>query len=81
MDCGDDFWVGSDSVFINDFYINSGACALMISVSAANQIPLLNCVVSSESVFYAELWCRQRITFRCRIVVPIMIGFAAELWY
>jgi len=75
MDCGDDLWVDIDSVFINDFYINSGTCALMNYVSAANQIPLLNCVVSSESVFYAKLWCRQWITFRCWIVVPTVNRF------
>jgi hypothetical protein len=30
---------------------------------------VLNCVACSELVFAAELWCRQRISFRCRIVV------------
>jgi len=47
----DDFWVGSDSVFINDFYINSRTCALIISASAVE----LGCIdkiwVNSDLVF------------------------------
>jgi hypothetical protein len=35
-----------------------------IFVSAASQFSLLNCVVSSESIFAAELCCPQRICFR-----------------
>ena len=33
MYCVDDFWVGSDSVFINDFLVSSRLYALMISAS------------------------------------------------
>jgi len=34
-------------------------------VSAANQVLLPNYGVSSESIFGAEVWCQQRISFRC----------------
>jgi len=33
----DDFRVGNDSVFVNDFGINSRMCALMNSTSAVEQ--------------------------------------------
>jgi hypothetical protein len=38
-------------------------------LSATKLLSVLNCVACSEPVFAAELWCQQRISFRCRIVV------------
>jgi len=43
---------------------------------AANQFSLLNCVVSSESVFAAKLCCLQRISFCCGIMVSIVNQFS-----
>jgi hypothetical protein len=42
----------------------------------ANQFSLLHCIVNSESVFDAELWCQQRINFFYQIMVPAMKLFS-----
>jgi hypothetical protein len=52
-----------------------------ISMSAANQVSLPNCVVRSESAFAAELCCRQPIRFRCQIVLSAVKMFAAKLCF
>jgi hypothetical protein len=40
LDCIDDFWVGSNAVFINDFLVDSKLCVVTIPVPATE----LNCV-------------------------------------
>ena len=80
--CVDDSWVGSDSVFFNNFYVSNElgfvaklCCPQWISVrcwivlSPANQVSLSNCVVCNESMFAAKLCFLQRIRFCCRIVL------------
>jgi len=82
--CVKDFWVGSDSIFINNFWVSSSPCGLVIfapyvfpvnqfpywiMLSAANQFSLPNCGINSESILAVVLWCQQRISSRCWIVV------------
>jgi hypothetical protein len=45
-------------------------------LSAVNKLSLSNCDVCSESVFTAELWSQQRISFHCRIVLSVVNSFS-----
>jgi len=52
-----------------------------IVVSTANQFSLPNCGVNSESILAVVLWCQQRISSRCRIVVLATNQFSLlNLW-
>jgi len=58
--------VSSELVFTAEFVelaTNQFRCRIV--VSATNQVLLPNYSVSSESIFGAEVWCQQRISFRC----------------
>jgi hypothetical protein len=69
--CVDDFWVGNDSVFINDFWVSSSPCGLAISAKYAvpvNQFLFLNSVSPT-------------IIFRCQIVVSASNQFHYRILY
>ena len=79
MCCVEDFWVGSDLIFINNFWISNNSCGLVIStpyVFPSESVSLLNCGVCSESIFAAKLWSQQRINSRCWIMVSAMNQFS-----
>jgi hypothetical protein len=54
--CVDDFWVGSDSVFINDFWVSCKPYALTILVSAVKLCCVDDFWVGSDSVFINDFW-------------------------
>jgi len=33
MDCVDDFWVGNDAIFVNDFLVNNKLCVMISCAS------------------------------------------------
>jgi hypothetical protein len=52
----DDFWVGNDSVFINDLYVNNRIYTLMILYGNRRTDCVDDSWVKSDSVFVNDSW-------------------------
>jgi len=76
----DDFGVDNDSIFINDFGINSRMCALMNSASAVEQDHADDFWVDNDSVFINNFGINNRMSALMNFVSAVVLDRVDNFW-
>ena len=78
--CVDDLWIGSNSIFINDFWVNCEPCTLMISTSAVKLCCVDDFWVGNDSVFINDFWVRCEPCTLMILASTVKLCCVDDLW-